>query len=217
MGQAAPLSAAAPADCPVLRRRCRRPGPRTLPLAPSSVRAPDHPPAARARGLEHGALHVRHLRQGLGRRLERGAAEPAQLRRHRAPVARPLSFGPHARSPVRPARADRSGSHVVDCDRRLLAWRQPDAQAGGRAGRRRARGAQGRLCGVADDGPGVLREGARTAIECHLRVELRAESQGTHATKGRRGAGCLLARRPAARADRPAVRRGVHGAASRLP
>ena len=37
-------------------------------------------------------------RQGVAARLERGAAQSAQLRRHRAPDARPLSLRPHRRS-----------------------------------------------------------------------------------------------------------------------
>ena len=39
-------------------------------------------------------------RQGVGRRLECRSTQPAELWSHRAPVARSLSFRPHARSSV---------------------------------------------------------------------------------------------------------------------
>ena len=55
-------------------------------------------------GFEHGPLHGRHGRQGLGRRLERHPVEPAQLRRDGAPLARPVSLRAHQRSAARHAR-----------------------------------------------------------------------------------------------------------------
>ena len=61
-------------------------------------------------GLERRALHARHRRQSVGARLQCRAAEPAQLRRHRAPLARSLPLGADGGSAVRPARADRSAT-----------------------------------------------------------------------------------------------------------
>ena len=111
---------------------------RTATGTPSRASTSDAHAAPRPRRVEHRALHARHGRQGVGRGLERGAAEPAQLRRHRAPVARPLPLGPDPRSAVRDARAHRHGRPAGGRHRRLLARRQPGAEAGRRARRRGA-------------------------------------------------------------------------------
>ena len=160
LGQAAPLSAAAAAGGALLRRRRRRTRAGALPLARPAAGPSDVPAAARPRGLELGALHGRHFRQGLGGRLERRPPQPAQLRRHRAPVPRPLSLGADARSAVRDAGADRARRHPRDRHRRLLARRQSGAEAGGRARRQAPPRAEGRLRRLADDGSGRVRRGA---------------------------------------------------------
>ena len=64
---------------------------------------------------------------------------------------------------LRHARADRTRRHPRDRGRRLLARRQPDAEARRRARRCRSAAAQGGLRRVADDGPGGVREGAGAA------------------------------------------------------
>ena len=102
---------------------------------------------------------------------------------HRASVARPLSLRADARSAVRAARTDRTRRHHASCRRRLLAGRQPDAEARRRA-RRRVAGAQSRLRGLADDGSGGVRESAGAAVEHRLRVQLRAQSESAHAPQG---------------------------------
>ena len=78
----------------VLRRRARRPRARARPLAAGAARGADAAGAARPRRLEHGALHGRPRRQGVRARLQRRAAEPAQLRRHRVALGGPLSLRP---------------------------------------------------------------------------------------------------------------------------
>ena len=78
----------------LLRRRCRRARARPLLLAAPAARAPGHSRTPRPRGILFGALHARAGRQGLGARLERRPAQPAQLRRHRAPVGGTVSLWP---------------------------------------------------------------------------------------------------------------------------
>ena len=68
--------------------------------------------------------------------------------------------------------------------RRLLARRQPDAQAGRRSRRRRTAGAEGGVRRVTDDGPGGVRERTRAPVEPGVSVELRQAAQGANATEG---------------------------------
>ena len=53
--------------------------------------------------------------------------------------------------------------------------------------------AQSRLRRVADDGPGGVREGAGTALEHRLRVQLRAPTESAHAAEGGVLSGRVLA------------------------
>ena len=92
----------------------------------------EHPTAhraARPQRLERRALHARHRRQGVRARHERRAAESAQLRRHRAPVGRPLSLGADRRREARDRRTDVRRRPDVNLRRRLLARRQPGIEA----------------------------------------------------------------------------------------
>ena len=146
LGQSALFSTAARADRPLLRRRRRRARAGALPLAAAA--------AGRIRrcsllhglnALERRALHERHRQQGVRARHERRPAESAQLRRDRASVGRPVSLGPDGR---RRGTSSRSSSAIdglpADGGRRLLARRQPRAEAGGRVRRRAAAGASRR-------------------------------------------------------------------------
>jgi hypothetical protein len=206
MGEATPLSAPA---CPyraLLRRRARGTSPGALPLARATRRTPDITAAARPRRLEPGALHVRHLGQGLGGGVECRPAQSAELRQYRAPLARPVSLGADARSAVRHPRADRARRHLRDRGRRLFARRQSHLEARRRARKRGAAAAQGGLRRIADDGSGGMRAGARAALESGLRVELRPQPQGAHAAKGDGVSRRLLTRHLAACLDRASVR-----------
>ena len=74
-------------------------------------RPQEHPTLVLLHGLE-GSSPAHYMRgmadKAWAARLERRAPQPAQLRRHRAAVARPLSLGADARSALRDARADRA-------------------------------------------------------------------------------------------------------------
>ena len=69
--------------------------------------------------------------------LQRHPAEPAELRRHRAPAAG-LTTRADARRRLRAARGRGARRHLADRRRRLLARRQPRAEAGRRLWRRAA-------------------------------------------------------------------------------
>ena len=119
-----PLPTTARARGLLLRHRHRRARARALQLAAAARPGAGAVAAARPRGLEPGALHARHRGQGLGRRLQRRAPQPAQLRRHRAPVTGPVSLRADARSAVPVAAHDRQGRRP-----RGRAWRATPSAA----------------------------------------------------------------------------------------
>ena len=120
------------AEARLLPRRSRHRSARPLPLAAGADARAHRHPAARPRRVERRPLHARPRRQGVGPRLQRRAAQPAQLRRHRAPDARALSLGAHRRSARGDADAGRRRPAALRL-RRLLAGRQPGAEARRRA------------------------------------------------------------------------------------
>ena len=89
-------------DRALFRRRARRARARPLPLAGRN-RQP-HPTLLLLHGLE-GSSEAHYMRgmadKAWAARLQRRPAQPAQLRRHRAPVARAVSLGTDRRSAVR--------------------------------------------------------------------------------------------------------------------
>ena len=141
-------------------------------------------------------------RQGLGGGVQRRAAQPAELRRHRAPVGDALSLGPHGRR-RHPAPAARSRRAPADRRRRLFAWRQSRAQAGWRLRHRASGVAPRRGCSLAGDGSAPLRGRARADEQPDLPVELRAEPEGAHAAEGGGVPGVVLDRSAGADPDRP--------------
>ena len=138
LGRSSPLSPAAASDRPLLRRRARLAGAGALPLAAAAMGAPDHRRPARTERLERRALHEGHRGEGIRARHERHPPQPAELRRHRTAVGRPVPLGPDRRPEVRGGRADRGRRPVVDCRRRLFTRRESRLEARRRVRRRGA-------------------------------------------------------------------------------
>ncbi len=164
-----------------------RAGARACPLQLAAATRPGAcPPAApRPRRLEPGPLHARDRRQGLRRGLQRRPPEPAQLRWHRAPLARPLPLGPDARPPVPAASPGREGGRPRGGRGGVLARREPHAEARRGSRRRRARTTEGRVRRVTDHGSGALRRRARAPVESPVPVQLHAEPARAPAAQGR--------------------------------
>ena len=115
------------------------------------------------------------------------------------------------------ARADRARRHPRDRRRRLLARRQPGAEARRRAGRRGAAAARGGLRGLADDGPGACVD----ALERRANFPYQWNFVRNLKARMRRKAAAFPADYSLEALRRiwtvRAVRRGLHGAAPRLP
>ena len=132
--------AAAAADDPLFRRRARLA--RRSRTATGSRGPGSTPTLVALHGLNGSsdAHYMKgHRRQSVRARHERRPPQPAELRRHRAPVGRAVSLRPDRRPEVRDGGADRGRRPAVDRRGRLFAGRQPRAEAGRRVRRRRRR------------------------------------------------------------------------------
>ena len=117
-------------------------------------------------------------------RLQRGTAQPAQLRRYRTPQPRALPLGADrrpARGDAGPGRRRRSAALRL---RRLLARRQYRAEARRRTGRRRPQARRRRRRRVAADRAGRVRRRPRAPPERRLPLELPARAARPDAAQG---------------------------------
>src|SRR5258708_25803592 len=130
LGQPAVLSTTAGAGAPLFRGRRRHARGRRLSLAPGPLAPADPDRAARAERIERRALHARPRRESVRARYERGAPEPAQLRRHGAPVGGTVPLRADRRRRARRARAHPRRRVAVNRGGGLFARRQPRAEAG---------------------------------------------------------------------------------------
>ena len=184
---------------------------------PRRQRASGHSGTARPGGLLVGALHARARRQGVGARVERGAAQPAQLRRHRAPVRRALSLRADGRS----RGSSSTSSLAVDRVQRIGVV---GYSLGGNLTMKLAgefgAGAPAALRGVCAVSPTMELATCVDALERRenrlYAVELREGPQGTDAAQGRRVAGSVRPAPASPDSHGATVRRGVHRAAPRL-
>ena len=152
---------------------------------PDRHSAPGAPGPPRPGRLEPGALHARTCGQGVRRRLQRRAAQPAELRRNGTALGRALSLRADPRCRPRHWRTGRGRRPPADHRRRLFARRQPRAEARGRLWRRSPASAPRCLRRLTGDGARGLRSRSRAAAELRLPVEFRTWTEGADAPQER--------------------------------
>ena len=121
--------------CPLTRcKLCALP----LPLAGECQRETDRAAGARSRRVDALAIYAGEFSAGVGRRVQCHSHEHAQLRGNRGSVTDAVSFRAFGRCRSGDADARRRERPQRLCADRLLHGRQPGAEAGRGAGRRRA-------------------------------------------------------------------------------